>query len=307
MLALLVFLLGIQSAWADVWDGVTKTPAKTEKINGKDYFLIESAANLAWFSDTVNSLNGSVGLNAKVVANYIDMNHKPFVPIAAGKGDRNYKGTFDGNHVVIRNLNISSDHISSINRDYGQNIAFIAALNGGTVKDVVLDSVYIKATTDIGSILKGDNNKISVGTVVAWQKTGTVEGCYASGIIYNSGKGQAVGGIVGNADAGIIKNNLSIISIQISGSEAYVGGIIGQAKNDVKIESCVYDGGKFINDSSARDGGVIGYRYEDNKTLVKNAYYDQNDVDKGVALGSTDLQMASFRRLSLMKSKSRAF
>lgn len=287
-LALLVFLLGVQSVWADVWDGVTKIPAKKEKIDGKDFFLIESAANLAWFSDTVNSLNGSVGLNAKVVANYIDMNHKPFVPIAAGKGDRNYKGTFDGNHVVIRNLNISSDHISSINRDYGQNIAFIAALNGGTVKDVVLDSVYIKATTDIGSILKGDNNKISVGTVVAWQKTGTVEGCYASGIIYNSGKGQAVGGIVGNADAGIIKNNLSIISIQISGSEAYVGGIIGQAKNDVKIESCVYDGGKFINDSTARDGGVIGYRYEENTTLVKNSYYDENDVDKGVALGSTD-------------------
>ncbi len=288
VLALLVFLLAVQSAWADVWDGVTKTPAKKEKIDGKDFFLIESAANLAWFSDTVNSLNGSVGLNAKVVANYIDMNHKPFVPIAAGKGDRNYKGTFDGNHVVIRNLNISSDHISSINRDYGQNIAFIAALNGGTVKDVVLDSVYIKATTDIGSILKGDNNKISVGTVVAWQKTGTVEGCYASGIIYNSGKGQAVGGIVGNADAGIIKNNLSIISIQISGSEAYVGGIIGQAKNDVKIESCVYDGGKFINDSSARDGGVIGYRYEENTTLVKNSYYDENDVDEGVALGSSD-------------------
>ena len=287
-LALLVFLLGVQSVWADVWDGVTKTPAKKEKIDGKDFFLIESAANLAWFSDTVNSLNGSVGLNAKVVANYIDMNHKPFVPIAAGKGDRNYKGTFDGNHVVIRNLNISSDHISSINRDYGQNIAFIAALNGGTVKDVVLDSVYIKATTDIGSILAGEKNKISVGTIVAWQKSGTVEGCYASGIIYNSGKGQAVGGIVGNADAGIIKNNLSIISIQISGTEAYVGGIIGQAKNDVKIESCVYDGGKFINDSSARDGGVIGYRYEENTTLVKNSYYDENDVDKGVALGSSD-------------------
>ena len=287
-LALLVFLLGVQSVWADVWDGVTKTPAKKEKIDGKDFFLIESAANLAWFSDTVNSLNGNVGLNAKVVANYIDMNHKPFVPIAAGKGDRNYKGTFDGNHVVIRNLNISSDHISSINRDYGQNIAFIAALNGGTVKDVVLDSVYIKATTDIGSILAGEKNKISVGTIVAWQKSGTVEGCYASGIIYNSGKGQAVGGIVGNADAGIIKNNLSIISIQISGSEAYVGGIIGQAKNDVKIESCVYDGGKFINDSSARDGGVIGLRYENNVDLVKNSYYDENDVNDGVASGSSD-------------------
>ena len=289
MLSLLVLLLGFQSAWADVWDGETKTPAKKQTIDGKDYYLIESAANLAWFSDTVNnSPAAEVNLNAKVVANFIDMNHKQFVPIAAGKGDKLYSGIFDGNHVVIKNLNISSDYISGIEKKYGQNIAFIAALHKGTVRNVILDSVYIKATTDIGSILKGDNNKISVGTVVAWQKTGTVEGCYASGIIYNSGKGQAVGGIVGNADAGTIKNNLSIISIQISGSEAYVGGIIGQAKNDVKIESCVYDGGKFINDSTARDGGVIGYRYEGNTTLVKNTYYDENDVDKGVALGSSD-------------------
>ena len=161
-------------------------------------------------------------------------------------------------------------------------------MDGGIVKNVVLDSVYIKATTDIGSILAGEENKISVGTIVAWQKSGTVEGCYASGIIYNSGKGQAVGGIVGNADSGIIRNNLSIISIQISGSQAYVGGIIGQAKNNIKIESCVYDGGKFINDSSAHDGGVIGLRYEDNVDLVKNSYYDENDVDQGVASGSSD-------------------
>ena len=54
VLSLLVFLLGAQSVWADVWDGVTKTPAKVEKIDGMDYFLIESAANLAWFTDTVN-------------------------------------------------------------------------------------------------------------------------------------------------------------------------------------------------------------------------------------------------------------
>ena len=289
VLALLVFLLAVQSAWADVWDGVTKTRAKKENIDGKDYFLIESAANLAWFSDTVNSSTAAnVKLNAKVVANFIDMNHKPFVPIAAGKGDKYYGGIFDGNHVVIRNLSVSSEHISAIDKKYGQNIAFIAALDGGIVKNVVLDSVYIKATTDIGSILAGDANKISVGTIIAWQKSGTVEGCYASGIVYNSGKGQAVGGIVGNADSGIIRNNLSIISIQISGSQAYVGGIIGQAKDKVRIESCVYDGGKFINDSSAHDGGVIGLRYENNVDLVKNSYYDENDVNNGVASGSSD-------------------
>lgn len=393
LLALLIFMVGIQSAWADVWDGTTKTPAKKQTIDGKEYFLIESAANLAWFSDTVNiyaakeiakaysadslaranmtaadtakanayaqsvkqafidtaatdklkdstnkynsarnnyldsiakifkdgaaeSIAANVDVffksnsnaitlisektkdknyasphvkfNAKVVADYIDMNHKPFVPIAAGKGEILYGGIFDGNHVTIKNLYVSSDYISEINSNYGQNVAFVAALHEGVVKNVVLDSVSIIATVDIGTILKGDKNKISVGTIVAWQKSGTVEGCYASGILYNSGKGQAVGGVVGNADAGLIKDNLSVVSIQIAGSEAYVGGVIGQAKDKVNIESCVFDGGKFINDLTAHDGGVVGLRYEGNTTLFKNTYYDQNDVGQGVAQGSTN-------------------
>ena len=403
VLALLIFMVGVQSAWADVWNGTTTTKAKTQTIDGKEYFLIESAANLAWFSDSVNiyaskeiakkfsadslatvtmtssdtakavayadkvkkdfldtastddlkkdstkiwnkaktdslkvvadsikdakatiiaanveaffnsyankydavtvigsktekkSYDVDVELNAKVVANYIDMNHKPFVPIAAGKGDVRYKGVFDGNHVTIKNLNVTSEYISQISKSYGQNIAFVAALHGGTVKDVVLDSVSVLATSDIGSILSGNANKISVGTIVAWQKSGTVQGCYASGILYNSGKGQAVGGVVGNADEGLIKDNLSVVSIQISGSEAYVGGVIGQAKDKVKIESCVYDGGKFVNDLTANDGGVIGKRYEGNKTLVSSAYYDKNDVDKGVAEGpATGIYAVSF-------------
>ncbi|MBR5411794.1 MAG: InlB B-repeat-containing protein [Fibrobacter sp.] len=393
LLSLLIFVAGVQSALADVWDGTTRTKANETTIDGKKYYLIESAANLAWFSDSVNiyvskeqakrfsadslapatmtssdtakaeayagkvkknfldtastddlkkdstkiwnkakndslkvvadsikeakaeiiaanvdaffksfgnnydaitaiaektekkSYEVIIEMNAKVVADYIDMNHKPFVPIAAGKGDALFKGVFDGNHVTIKNLSVSTEYISQINKNFGQNVAFIAALHGGMVKDVVLDSVSIKAETDIQSIIDNASKKISVGTIVAWQKTGTVQGCYASGILYNSGKGQAVGGVVGNADEGLIKDNLSVVSIQISGSEAYVGGVIGQAKNKVKIESCVYDGGKFVNDLTAHDGGVIGLRYDDNKTLVSNTYYDENDVDKGVAVG----------------------
>ena len=395
VLALLVCMVGIQSVWADVWDGTTRTKANETTIDGKKYYLIESAANLAWFSDSVNiyaskeqakrfsgdslatatmtssdtakavayadkvkkdfiataeaeklkdstskwnsaksryldslaqivkdnaeqtieanvdaffksfannydaitaiaektqnkNYEVDVEINAKVVANYINMNHKPFVPIAAGRGDVRFKGIFDGNHITIKNLSVSTEYISVINKSYGQNVAFVAALHGGVIKNVVLDSVSIKAETDIQSIIKSESKKISVGTIVAWQKSGTVQGCYASGILYNSGKGQAVGGVVGNADAGTIKDNLSVVSIQISGSEAYVGGIIGQAKTDVYIESCVYDGGKFVNDLTANDGGVIGLRYSGNTTRVSNTYYDVNDIDKGVAEGSSN-------------------
>ena len=286
LLSLLIFVAGVQVMAA--WDGKSTQEPETRIIDKKNYYIIKNEENLAWFSAYTNDVeNGKTNVNARIEAKYLDMGHHPFIPIAAGKGDRKFSGIFDGNHVVIKNLNVDSDHLSGINKNYGQNIAFVAAMENGTIKDVVLDSVSVMATSDIGTILSGNANKISVGTIVAWMKSGTVEGCYASGILYNSGKGQAVGGVVGNADAGMIKDNLSVVSIQIAGSEAYVGGVIGQAKNNVKIESCVYDGGKFINDLTAHDGGVIGLRYEKNTTLVSNTYYDLNDIDKGVAVGDT--------------------
>ena len=178
LLALLIFMVGIQSAWADVWDGTTKTPAKKQTIDGKEYFLIDSAANLAWFSDTVNNyvleakwqrlislieadtskaeyrtrafkdsainlmkairqdpesyyldpakkalwnkgpytgylrsawdFTVNVELNAKITAEYLDMNDKPFTPIAAGNGTAKYTGTFLGNGITIKNLKVDS-------------------------------------------------------------------------------------------------------------------------------------------------------------------------------------------------------
>ena len=54
LLSLLIFVAGVQSALADVWDGTTRTKANETTIDGKKYYLIESAANLAWFSDSVN-------------------------------------------------------------------------------------------------------------------------------------------------------------------------------------------------------------------------------------------------------------
>ena len=199
VLSLLVFLLGFQSVWADVWDGVTKTPAKKEKIDGKDFFLIESAANLVWFSDTVNKIGGNVGLNAKVVAEYIDLDNHPFTPIAAGKGGTLLTGVFDGNGVTIANVYIDSLSLGVKDCSYEQNVGLIGVLgSSGVVKNVVLENVHLSANADRGyQCGAGKDNQISVGPIVGWVNGGTVSGCYASGIIYSKGKGQGVGGIVG--------------------------------------------------------------------------------------------------------------
>ena len=54
LVALLVCALGVGSAMA-AWNGIDKTPARDTSIGGKNYYIIENEANLAWFSDTVNT------------------------------------------------------------------------------------------------------------------------------------------------------------------------------------------------------------------------------------------------------------
>ena len=51
--ALLILMAGFQSVWADVWKGNIEAPGK-QTIGGKEYYVIEKAAHLAWFSDSVN-------------------------------------------------------------------------------------------------------------------------------------------------------------------------------------------------------------------------------------------------------------
>ena len=288
ILALFVLMLGVCPSMA-AWDGKSMEKPDTATIDKKLYYLIKNEANLAWFSNYTNAPDGKVDINAKVVAEYLDMGHKSFIPIAAGLGQRVYKGTFDGNNVVIRNLYINSNELSAIDSTYGQNVGFIGSFQG-TVKNLVLENVDILATADVGSIIKDSTQKVSAGAVVAWMKTGTVENCFTSGIIYNSGKGQAVGGVVGNAWAGTIKNCLSLVSINIAGTGAFVGGVVGQTREKegtVLLSSCVYDGGSIVNDPVANDGGVIGNR-EDNSTNASNNFYNTTVVDKGVAKGDKD-------------------
>ncbi len=293
LLSLLVFVVGFQSVWADVWDGVTRTRPDTATIDGKTYFLIESAANLVWFSDSVNvTTNGNVGINAKVVAEYIDLDHHPFTPIAAGKGDTKYTGIFDGNGVTIANLYIDSTSLGEIQCAYEQNVGFFGTQGGGSIiKDVILENVYLSANADRGFACgAGADYQISVGPVVGWQSGGTVSGCYASGMIYSKGKGQGVGGIVGTS-SGKIMDCLSIVSVNASGEDGYVGGILGYAENST-VESSVYDGNSLVNTDNKMVGGIVGKIRNGKNLVIDRCYYDSDvatsgGVAEGTPTGST--------------------
>lgn len=353
-LALFVFLFAGQAVWADVWDGVTKTPAKMQKIDGKDYFLIETAANLAWFSDTVNQIvrdtkwnamieainkdasnkdkkstlelmekikqdpeayytdpekraewykapdtnylkvawgqdNIPVEINAKITAEYLDMNNKPFTPIAAGNGPARFAGVFEGNGVPIKNLRVDSKEFAVQFYDvwvgypsYCQNVGLFGVIgSGGVVRNVVLDNVVIMATGK--NDFWKNTNQVSVGPIAGWVNDGTIDTCFVSGTVITNGRDVGAGGIAGAMNDGHIKDALSTVSIEASGKDVYVGGVVGVLKVKSSISTSVYDGDNLVahpDDKGAR-GALVGKVHSGTHELGV-CFYDSDDHDSPV-------------------------
>lgn len=293
----LLLLAGAGQSFA-AWDGESKEKPETEKIDGKDFFLIASEANLAWFADSVNKNKGTIALNAKLVRS-LDLAEKLFMPIAAGKGDTQFGGVFDGNGFTISNLYIDAAKIGEIpnpncdtSKSYcnSQNPGFIAVLGGsGVVKNLNLENVYITASTNAGEILDVVN-PISVGGIVGWQTGGSIEGCFVSGKIFTSGAGNAVGGVVGTARGGSIRNTLSTVSVYASGNSTYVGGVVGFVRGATSIEYSAYDGAALINNGDGKRGGILG-NFQTGTAKVEIAYFDGDVVSEGIGAKTDSLEV----------------
>lgn len=301
LMVALALLAGAGNAFA-AWDGESKEKPEIQKIDGKDFYLIASEANLAWFSDSVYRAGGTSTLNAKLTKS-LDMSGQIFMPIAAGMGRTQFAGTIDGDGFTISNLYIDAGKIAEVKnpacdtalaRCNAQNAAFIAVMSGGTVKNLNFENLYITASASAGDIL-GDQQPVSVGGIVAWQKGGTIENCTVSGKILTSGNGNGVGGLVGNVWSGTIKNSLSSVSIYASGNETYVGGVAGfirgkAASDKVAVESCAFDGTVVVNSGSGKSGGIVGY-YELGNLDIANAYFDKDVVSDGVGRKTDSLTL----------------
>ena len=301
LIAALALVAGAGQSFA-AWDGKSMEKPETEKIGGKDFYLIANEANLAWFSDSIYRAGGTSTLNAKLTKS-LDMGGNLFMPIAAGMGRTLFAGTIDGNGFTISNLYIDAGKIAeiknpscegSVARCNAQNAGFIAVMSGGTVKDLVFENIYIAASASTGDIL-GDQQPISVGGVVAWQKGGTIENCTVSGKIITSGNGNAVGGIVGNAWNATIKNDLSTVSIYASGNQTYIGGIVGFIRgktegDKVAIETCAYDGSTLVNSGDGKVGGIVG-NFEFGALNIDAAYFDKDVATEGVGAKTDSLEV----------------
>ena len=247
------------------WDGVTTTePAK----DADGAYMIGTAAELAWFAQAVNE--GQYALNAVLTAD-IDLENEPWTPIgnntaATTTGEVMYKGVFNGQGHVVKNLYIN-------NADSKQGLFSYV---GGTVKNLGVTG----SITTTGKY---------AGGIVGYLSSGKVENCYSAVTVSAA---QNAGGIVGGGHA-----NTTISYCYNAGdvttSGARVGGIVSCAAvgftNGPKLDNC-------CNIGSVRGTSFVGGIASINKASCfgANLYYlntciTATNYGKGTAKTETEL------------------
>ena len=203
-------------------------------------WTVTNADELAWVAASVN---GTIGLQTKagatsktfkgekvVLANDIDLQGKPWIPIGNGDSANRYEylfgGTFDGQGHSIKNMNV----------DYTECAGLFGRICGATIKNVTID----------GFNLKSDHY---AGAIIGWAETGakpiTVENCKAlNGTItvnvaeIEDGRhdlGDKAGAIVGYSHHGNYTNN-EVNNVIIEGYRD-LGAIVGYGNNSVVTDN----------------------------------------------------------------------
>lgn len=229
------FTVSVDSGVADKWDGSSKAQPSGSGTAASPYKL-GTAAQLAWFADTVNS--GSRSACAVLTAD-IDLNGQEWTPIANSGVNNGYTGTFDGQGHVIHGICVTTG-VSS--RPQG---LFGIIARTGTVRNVkAAGRVLVRQSSGAG-LIAGENN-------------GVLYNCEASAFLknsYNAGStGSSVGnigGIAGHMVAGYIEN-CRAYGLFLANPESYdegnlvnssmlcqIGGIVGGMGASQEKDGCL--------------------------------------------------------------------
>jgi len=255
---------------------------------------VSSAKDLVWLSTQVDIGNTFENCIFKQIAN-IDFNGKFISPI--GTEDRPFKGTYDGQGYVIKNLSLINDDTA-----IGTNVGLFGYTDGATIKNLTLVD---------GSVTGFDN----VGAVVGYAKDTTLENVinqscevkaityayydiYGDEIINGNTSGtlvdeygfgtysyikyksdRAYGGIVGRSENSTffacgaraeIKKMLKKYNTTTAqnystakGKLAYARGIIGSAESNTTLNQCYYFG----------DLSILNENYLTNQESLQNCIY----------------------------------
>ena len=211
----------------------------------------------------------------------ITMSNSNFTPLCPS----GFKAVFDGGNHIIRNLHISADLKNGV-----QNVAFIAVLNGGVLKDLTFEGPVISVTQSNGNGNVGSGTS-SVAVAVGDLQGGSVENIHVVdgtvSVTAGSHASADAGGIAGTAESGTISESGGEINVGASGGTVHYGGICGNVTGDVTLTSVTYSGDAPVAGSVANNvtltskyGAVTITEINSTKSAEINGGYTAADTVK---------------------------
>jgi|GEM_PF-1448770 len=228
----------------------------TEPALSDTIYTVDSAGDLAWIASQVNSGNKFSGFTFDLTAN-IDLSEHYWTPIGCKPGSTAYefKGIFNGNNKVISGLTIGSPAAPDSALTH---IGLFGYVNTATITGINLEGINIYSSR---------NNLYAGGLVGEIKGVTTISDCSATGLVYCSGDGGRIGGILGNYNdysAGklTVKNSYSqcaIYSPKLTYAGGFAGYLFSNTIRKTNIMNCFstgsITGGGYANGSV---GGFVG-------------------------------------------------
>lgn len=248
------------------------------QTNAETIVEISSLEEFMQFRDSVNNGTDYEGRTVTLTTNVDLSTVEDWTPVGNGARDGSgytgnaFKGIFDGGNYTVSNLTITSGESSSA-------IGLFGVVNGGTVKNLTLDNVTVRASSNknAGAVIglmvnsaSADNIEVSSGSVSAADGAGgivgrmTISGTISDCVNKANISGAAAGGIVGKAyytgaDLEMNIGNCSNDGTITSTAAGSAGGIVGFSA--ANVSGCINNG---VITSSVGEGiclgGVVGWQ-----------------------------------------------
>lgn len=259
------------------------------------YYLIENAEHLKWFRDQVNATkpqqvdtngDGQIDnrddpdetvresrMNVKLMED-IDLSATgSWTPIGEYdnglEGDIHYAGVFDGQGHTIKGLNVTP---SSGRQSYG----LFGYVSYGTVKN-------------LGVVESNINGTDYVGAICGMLSYGTIDNCFSTATVIETGDEADVGGLTGGMrktsrvvnsyHAGNVKATGGIESEDGAIWYPTVGGITSYIGGEAYVENCYNAGLVSASFKEAKVGAIAG---DDYKEYMKSARTESGEEKAGI-------------------------
>lgn len=280
----------VSNAVAAAWTGSMSEPENMKKIDGKAFYVITTADELAWFADQVNggksTVNAVLANDIMFGANTSSRTTQPWTPI--GKDDNHtFNGTLDGNGYTIYGLyarNLKFTGLIGVLGSEGllKNLKLQKGLrekNSAIADDVeiaafvshnkgMIQNCFTGDTIFLNESINSENNKysVNVGAIVGVNE-GDLEYDYSDGIID-----------ILTYDVNTTTANLGNCSQRYSDRSTYIGGVVGrnlktiwyaENKGNIRIRSYGEGYGGYLY-----GGGVVGLNSGEIKMSKSNGQID---------------------------------